>query len=216
MKNNFKRLILGTTLIKGLKRKMDKSVPKGLKDYEVERGYTKRPPIPYIPVEDEVGELVPKVYGASEYKLELPGRTKVQHALWESGSVEAFLKHVISTMSYVTRKCYFKEYEEAKREAGKAVYDAKNFKDLWMAAEEPPEGTTFTELEALREAEIKVIEKNLNCVEVAGKMCVLYKNLLSKNARSKWSTIIRGCHMVDLGHKNRCFNLTFCFLVFFH
>ena len=64
-------------------------------------------------MEDDVAELVTKASGASEYKLELPGGTKVQHALWESRSVEAFLKHVISAMSYVTRKGYFKEYAEA-------------------------------------------------------------------------------------------------------
>ena len=81
----------------------DKAVPKGLKDFEVERGYTRRPPIPFIPIQDEMLELVKKTSGASEYKLELPGGTKVQHALWESGSVEAFLKHVMSAMSYVTR-----------------------------------------------------------------------------------------------------------------
>ena len=68
---------------------------------------------------------------------------------------------MINAMSYVTRKCYFKEYEEAKREAGKAVYKAKNAKDLWMAADEPPEGTVLPELEASREAEVKVIEKTL-------------------------------------------------------
>jgi hypothetical protein len=55
----------------------DKGIPKGLKDFEVERGFTKRPPIPYIPIEDEVGESVKKASGASEYKLELLGGTKV-------------------------------------------------------------------------------------------------------------------------------------------
>ena len=44
----------------------DKSVPKELKDFEVERGFTERPPIPYIPVEDEVAELVTKASRASE------------------------------------------------------------------------------------------------------------------------------------------------------
>ena len=82
----------------------DKAVPKGLKDFEVERGFTKRPPILYIPIQDEVAELVTKASGASEYKLELPGGTKVQHSLWESRNVESFLKHVLSAMSYITRK----------------------------------------------------------------------------------------------------------------
>ena len=78
---------------------LDKSVPKGPKDFEVERGYTTRPPILYIPVEDDAAELVKKASGALEYKLELLGGTKVSHALWEHGSVEAFLKHVMSAMS---------------------------------------------------------------------------------------------------------------------
>ena len=41
-KSIFKRLILKTGLIKGLKRTSDKAVPKELKDFEVERGYTIR------------------------------------------------------------------------------------------------------------------------------------------------------------------------------
>ena len=76
----------------------DKAVPKGFKDFEVERGYTRRPLIPYIPIQDEVLEPVTKTSGALEYKLELPGGTEVQHALWESGNSEAFLKHVMSAM----------------------------------------------------------------------------------------------------------------------
>ena len=55
-KSNFKRLILETGLIKGLKGMSEKSVPKELKDFEGERGYTRRPPIPYIPIQDEVSE----------------------------------------------------------------------------------------------------------------------------------------------------------------
>ena len=136
----------------------DNSVPKGLKDFEVERGYMKRPPILYIPVEDEVGEKVPKASRASEYKLELPGGTKVSHAL-ESGSNKAFLKHVMSAMSYVTRKCYFKEYAEVEREAGQAVFDLKTAESRWMTSEEPPEGTISPELEAYRESDIEIIEK---------------------------------------------------------
>ena len=98
-----------------LKRMSDKSIPKGLKDHKVERGYTKRPPIPYMPFEDVIGELVKKASGASEYKLDLPGGTKVFHALWESGGVEVFLTHVMSNVSYVKRKGYVGEYEESKK-----------------------------------------------------------------------------------------------------
>ena len=79
----------------------------------------------------------------------------------------------MSAMSYVTRKGYFKEYAESKREAGQAVYNAKVAKDLWMAAKEPPTETVSPELAASREAKSKINDKNLACAEVAGKMFVL-------------------------------------------
>jgi len=43
---------------------------------------------------------------------------------------------------------------------------------------------------AFQESEVKVRDKNLACAEVGGKMFVLYKNLLSENARHKWTTIV--------------------------
>ena len=125
---------------KGLERMPDKSCPKGLKPFEVERCHTREPPIPYIPVADDVAEAVTKSSGVSEYKLELPSGIKVSHALWENGNAEAFLKHVISAMSYVAKKGYIKEYEAAEREAGLAVFEAREKEDLYMAAPEPPPG----------------------------------------------------------------------------
>ena len=53
-----------------------------------------------------MASAVVKASGALEYKLELPDGIKVQHALWESVSVEAFLKYVMSAMGYVKRKGY--------------------------------------------------------------------------------------------------------------
>ena len=57
---SFKKLILSTALRHKLKTMSEaKSVPKGLKDQEVEKGNVKkRPPIPYVPVVDEVQEAV--------------------------------------------------------------------------------------------------------------------------------------------------------------
>ncbi len=54
----------------------------------------------------------------------------------------------------------------------------------------PPEGFESMEFVASKAADRKVVDKNLDCVDVAGKMFVLYKNLLSNNTRSKWSTIV--------------------------
>ena len=59
-----------------------------------------------------------------------------------------------------------------------------------MAAPEPPAGTVSPELEACQEAKDKVRDKNLACSEVAGKMFVLYENLLRENDRHKWTTIV--------------------------
>ena len=55
-KSSFKKLIVSMQLRHQLKTMSEaKAVPKGLKDQEVERGSVKkRPPVPYVPVMDEV------------------------------------------------------------------------------------------------------------------------------------------------------------------
>ena len=113
----------------------DKSCPKGLKSFQVERCHTREPPIPYIPVAGDVAEAVTKHSGALEYKLELPSGIKISHALWESRNAEAFLKHVMAAMIFVDKKGYIREYEAAKREAGLAAFECKIAEDLWMAAQ---------------------------------------------------------------------------------
>ena len=90
---------------------------------------------------DDEAEAVTKTSGASGYKLELPSGIQNTHAQWESGNVEAFLKHVMAAMSYVDNKGYIKEYEAAKRTARLAVFECKVRGDLWIAADEPPAGT---------------------------------------------------------------------------
>ena len=62
--------------------------------------------------------------------------------------------------------------------------------DLWIAAGLPDAGAVSPELVAFQEAELKVNTKNLDCIKVARKMFVLYENLLRKNARHKWTTIV--------------------------
>ena len=76
-----------------------------------------------------------------------------------NGSAEAFLKHVMSAMSYIAKKGYIKEYEAAKKTAGLAVFKCKVREDLWIAADVPPAGTVSPELEAFQEAKSKVRNK---------------------------------------------------------
>ena len=68
------------------------------------------------------------------YKLDLPSGIKVTHALWENRNAEAFLKHVMAAMSYAAKKGYIKDYEDAKRVAGLAAYEAKVWEDLYLVA----------------------------------------------------------------------------------
>ena len=117
--------------------------------------------------------------------MDLPSGIKVTHALWESGNAEAFLKHVMAEMSYFAKKVYICEYEKAKSDSGLAVYKDKVREDLYLAAPDAPEGAASPELAACAVAEAKVRDKNLAMSEVARKMFILYKNLLTKMLGTK-------------------------------
>ena len=93
-------------------------------------------------------------------------------------------------MSYVSKKGHIKDCETAKRTAELEVFKCKVQEDLWVGADELPSGTVSPELEAFREAKAQLRDKNLACAEVARKMFVIYKNLLSENAWHKWTTIV--------------------------
>jgi hypothetical protein len=68
----------------------------GLKDQECERGNcTKRPPIPYIPVVDEVQDTInANSREPRTQKIKLPNKTEFQACVWNSGTPEEFLSHV--------------------------------------------------------------------------------------------------------------------------
>ena len=73
---------------------MNKAVPDGLKNQECEKeNRKKRPPIPYVPVPDEVQEAVSKGKDFS-YKIKLPDKTEFSVPIWDTGTQEAFLIHV--------------------------------------------------------------------------------------------------------------------------
>ncbi len=83
-----------------------KSVPKGLKDQEVEkRSVKKRPPIPYVPVVDEVQDAVNKTKGKEgTCTIKLPDKTQFTVNIWDTGTPEAFLIHVQTAVSACRRK----------------------------------------------------------------------------------------------------------------
>ena len=108
----------------------DKLVPKGLRNQEVERDCSRRPPIPYIPAEDKIGEQVNKVAGSWVFKLQLPNSTKVNQTQWDVGNKETFIIHVMNALSYCDRKGFFKVYKEAESAFAKAVSEAKMTKTV--------------------------------------------------------------------------------------
>ena len=59
-----------------------------------------------------------------------------------------------------------------------------------MAAVQPLDGPELPEFVAFKAADKVVVDENLACIEVVGKMFVIYKILLSKNAQSKWTNIV--------------------------
>ena len=61
-----------------------KTVPKGLRGNKVECGNFKKPPVPYIPVDDEIGEKVKSE--ARTFKVMLDEKTTVNASIWTGGN----------------------------------------------------------------------------------------------------------------------------------
>ena len=101
-----------------------------------------------------------------------------------------FLKHVMSTESYVSRKGYIGGYGVAEKEHADAVYNLKIAEILFLASEDAPKGVVLEECKALAVTEAELVEANTQRIKVARKMFALYKNLPSKEVRSKWSNIV--------------------------
>jgi hypothetical protein len=93
----------------------------------------------------------------------------------------------MAAMSYVAKKGYIKDYENAQREAGLAVYASRVCEEQYMVAHPVPAGEVQPELEAYEEAEAKVREKNLVCIEVSRKMFVLLAKTLGTNGPPSWT-----------------------------
>ena len=170
-----------------------KTVPKGLHDQEVESGSSKQPPIPYIPVEDDIGEQVKKsTEGAKSFKIKLSDETGVSHKCWDGSSNEAFLVHIISALSHCNCRHYFLKYTKAERAQWAAVDEVKLCRDI-LAIQGPP-SEDEVELSPKQENLNAVLEKEAEMEEVklksAGRFFTLYENLLGNIAQKKWNKIV--------------------------
>ena len=113
-KSSFKAFFIGTELGQALRiMSANKLVPEGLKNQECEKGHRKtRPPIPYVPVVNEVQEAVAKGKEYS-YKIKLPDKTKFSVPIWDTGTQEAFLINFQQAKSACKRKGLFQDYNDA-------------------------------------------------------------------------------------------------------
>ncbi len=82
-----------------------KMVPEGLKPRECERiKLRKPPPVPYVPVKDEVQDDVAKMQSL-EIKMMIEKDTTLNLSVWqENGAREAFLMHVTAVLNAIKKR----------------------------------------------------------------------------------------------------------------
>jgi hypothetical protein len=108
---------------------LSKSVPEGLKLRECKRTKLREPPpVPYIPMKDEVQEEVAKLRNL-EIKTTIKKDTTLNFTVWhENGTCEAFLMHVTAVLDAIKKHGHFLDYKKAEKvhkEAKKAVESAR-------------------------------------------------------------------------------------------
>ncbi len=106
-----------------------KSVPNGLKPQECERTKLRElPPVPDIPMKDEVQEVVAKLKNL-EVKTTIEKDTTLNFLVWhENRTREAFLMHMTAVLDVIKKHGRFYNYkkaEEAHNEAEKANESAR-------------------------------------------------------------------------------------------
>ncbi len=106
-KSTFKELIVTSpTLLRGLHTmNMSKSPQDGLKARECERTKLREPPpVPYVPVRDEVQDEVAKMHNM-EIKTTIEKDTTLNFPVWqENGTREGFLMHVQAVLNAIKKR----------------------------------------------------------------------------------------------------------------
>jgi hypothetical protein len=87
------------------------TVPEGLKARECKRiKLRKPPPVPYVPVKDEVQDEVARMR-STEIKTTLEKDTTLNFAVWqENGTREAFLMHVTAVLDAIKKRGHLDDY----------------------------------------------------------------------------------------------------------
>ncbi len=129
--SKFKELIVTSpTLLRGLHTmNMMKTAPDGLKARECKRiKLRKPPPVPYVPVKDEVQEEVARMCNM-EIKTTLEKDIMLNFPIWqENGTCEGFLIHVTAVLDAIKKRGHFMDYDKAAfkyKEASEAIASAR-------------------------------------------------------------------------------------------
>ena len=80
----------------------------------MEGGKIKRPTVSYISPVDPILDAVKSKLGTKIFKVSLLDGTIVYHAVYDSGSNEAFMIHVQEVMNFCKLKGFCKSYKKAK------------------------------------------------------------------------------------------------------
>ena len=174
-----------------------KAVPKGLKDQEVEKGNVKkRPPIPYVPIVDEVQDAVNKTKGKEgTYTIKLPDKTQFTVSIWDTGTPEAFLIHVQTAVSACKRKGLFSDFDDATADVVDLNEKIATYREVIATAKtgkkkgttvEPPADVEESIEDALAELAVAREEQ----VTAAEGFFSQYANLLTEDARYHWDKIV--------------------------
>lgn len=195
-KSFFKALFIGNTkLASCLKTMSDRAgVIKGLRDQECERGNrTKRPPIAYVPVIDEVQEKLnlDNSEGRTQ-KIKLANDTEFRAGVWFSGTPEQFLNHVKQALNAITRKGLFSEYDTAyaRREEARRHFDDATA-DVRAALNSRAARDVIDSLKERRTAFLQETrDREADRIRAAEGFFSLYANLLSVEQRIAWEKIV--------------------------
>ncbi len=108
---------------------MSKTPQEGLKARECERIKLREPPpVPYVPVRDEVQDEVAKMRNM-EIKTTIEKDTTLNFPVWqENGTREGFLMQVQAVLDAIKKRGHFDDYEKAAwrfKEANKAMTSAR-------------------------------------------------------------------------------------------
>ena len=165
---------------------------KGLKDQECERGNrVRRPPIPYVPVVDEVQDTLSLKKERFE-TFTLSNSTKFKVRIFDAGTPEEFLNHVKEALNACERLGHFEDYKRSWLQREKATRNAKKQEEVIkkFKEEEIAESLIKAEREKLKGfiEEATTAEKNRE--EAAENFFSVYANTFSVEASAVWDKIV--------------------------